>query len=314
MNATLTVSHLSHSFAGRQSVEALKDISFELENGITALVGKNGSGKSTLFRLLSGLLPVQSGTIRFFGAMSPVETRRAGLLGLSFQHPSLDQRLTVWENLQHHSLLYGVQLNRKMLNGIVPGILEIDDVLEKKVETLSGGFQRRVELAKILTTKPRLLLLDEPFNGLDLPVRDAFFSMLRHISQEQTIPVFLITHDMELAGQCNSAIVLEEGRVLFQDSPRKMLERFGETVIEIESHDVESMHRHLSILARGKSYLLPNGKLLVTALSIAELFDALGDQHRSVRHVDIRKPLLADFFSVQAAQKPKQIEERSVAA
>ena len=165
--AAVSVSRLIYRYGERV---ALADVSLEIAAGeIFAFLGPNGGGKTTLFRLLSTLIPLQQGAIEILGfdvARQPQEVRRT--IGVVFQAASLDRKLTVDENLWQQGCLYGLprrtfdERRRELLSRF-----GLTDRAGDRVETLSGGLRRRVELAKGLLHRPRVLLLDEPSTGLD---------------------------------------------------------------------------------------------------------------------------------------------------
>ena len=160
--AAISVEGVSHQYGERT---ALQELSFEVHKGeIFGLLGPNGSGKTTLFRLLCTLMPIQSGSARMADvdvAASPDEIRRR--IGITFQSPSLDDRLTVRENLTHHGHLYGLR-GVELVSRIEQLLMHVglSDRLAELVSNLSGGMKRRVEIAKGLLHAPQILLLDEP--------------------------------------------------------------------------------------------------------------------------------------------------------
>ena len=177
----LHVSHLTHRYRDRI---ALDDVSFDVPQGCAfALLGPNGGGKTTLFHIVSTLLRASSGTVRLLGC--DVRSDAAGArrsLGVVFQSPALDPRLTVRENLVHHGHLYG--LRGAALSGRIDDALSVfglGDRRSERVDRLSGGMQRRVEIAKALIPRPRLLLLDEPSTGLDPRARRDLTDALRTV-------------------------------------------------------------------------------------------------------------------------------------
>ena len=177
--------HVFYRYGERLAVD---DLSLEVAEGeVFAFLGPNGSGKTTLFRLLSTLIPLQQGEISILGHDLRRETtavRRQ--LGVVFQSPSLDKKLTVAENLRHQGRLYGLSTSelasrRDELLAAV-GLTERANDL---VETLSGGMRRRVELAKSMLHRPRLLLLDEPSTGLDPGARSDLWKYLRQVRERE---------------------------------------------------------------------------------------------------------------------------------
>src|SRR5262249_4642693 len=158
-----------------------------------------GGGKTTLFKILSTLVPISEGGVRMFGRDLARETREARkLMGVVFQAPSLDKKLRVKENLLHQGHLYG--LAGADLNGRIGEALRwlgLEDRSMEIVEKLSGGLQRRVEIAKSLLHRPKLLLLDEPSTGLDPGARKDLWETLRRLRSEHGATVVLTTHLME---------------------------------------------------------------------------------------------------------------------
>ena len=164
---SVEVENLSHSYGTRR---ALVDVAFRISQGeVFGFLGPNGSGKTTLFKILSTLIPVDQAAVNILGhELGSGSQCIRQYLGVVFQRPSLDQKLTVTENLRHHGHLYG--LRGKVLKQRIQDALnqfELTDRAHESVETLSGGLQRRAELAKATLHKPKLLLLDEPSTGLD---------------------------------------------------------------------------------------------------------------------------------------------------
>jgi len=200
----------------------LSKVSFEVRSGeIFVFLGPNGGGKSTLFRLLSTLLPLQSGECEILGfslRKQIAEIRER--IGVVFQSPSVDRKLTVNENLLHQGHLYG--LRGAELNQRRTAMLErfkLTDRVRDRVETLSGGLRRRVELAKGLLHRPRLLLLDEPSTGLDPAARSDMWGYLRELRDQEGVTVVLTTHLLEEADKADRIAILDRGQLVALDSP-----------------------------------------------------------------------------------------------
>ena len=233
----IEVENLSHAYQQRQ---ALDNISFDVSCGeIFGLLGPNGSGKTTLFRILSTLMPVTAGTVRIFGHDLATEVKAIrNLLGVVFQHPGLDAKLTVVENLRHHGHLYG--LAGKTLRHRISELLErfgVSDRATERVEVLSGGLQRRVEIAKALLHSPRVLLLDEPTSGLDVAARRQLNDYLSMLARTENILVLMTTHLLDDAEACNRVGILDEGKLVALGDPDELKTKVGGDVIIIESVD-----------------------------------------------------------------------------
>ncbi|MEC9097147.1 MAG: ABC transporter ATP-binding protein, partial [Planctomycetota bacterium] len=190
---------LSFCYGDRQ---ALKRVSFDVQCGeLFSLLGPNGSGKTTLFRLLSTLISVQQGRLRVFNhdVQSEADAVRHDL-GVVFQAPSLDGKLTAYENLAVQAVLYG--LSKGEAQGRISEVSEqlgIADRLQDRTEKLSGGLRRRVELAKSLLHRPRLLIMDEPTSGLDPSARSDVWNYIRQLQESAGMTVFMTTHLLEEA-------------------------------------------------------------------------------------------------------------------
>ena len=204
----LDVECLSHRYG---ELIALDDISFGVPEGsIYGFLGPNGGGKSTLFGVLGTLLGIQSGRVRALGfdlARESIEYRRR--VGITFQSPSLDRRLTVLENLIYQGQLYG--LSGRVLESAIGELLtrfRVADRAADVVSSLSGGLKRRVELAKCLLHRPRLLLLDEPSAGLDPGARRDLWELLERLRAEDGTTIVVTTHLMDEAERCDQLVLL----------------------------------------------------------------------------------------------------------
>jgi ABC-2 type transport system ATP-binding protein len=239
------VEDLRHFYADR---EALGGVSFSVARGeMFALLGPNGGGKTTLFKILSTLMPPTSGTVRLWThdlSREPFRVRKR--LGVVFQHPSLDRKLTVLENLKYHGHLYGLaghKLQRRaqaMLARV--GLSERANDL---VETLSGGLQRRAELAKGLLHEPDILVLDEPNTGLDPAARRDFMNYLQHLREQDGVTILLTTHFMEDAERCDRVGILHEGKLVALGAPDALKQSIGGDIVVIQAPDLHGLQKKL---------------------------------------------------------------------
>jgi len=278
---------------------ALDDVSFTIPRGeIFGFLGPNGGGKTTLFKILSTLAAVQSGHAAMLGhdlAADTTAVRRK--LGVVFQHPSLDGKLTVGENLSHHGHLYGMY-GRELRDKAAAALerLGLTPRTDDLVETLSGGLQRRVELAKALVHSPELLLLDEPSTGLDPAARREFSNYLAHLRERDGVTVVLTTHYLEEAERCDRIAILDRGRIVALAPPGELKARVGGDVLVIRAAEPEHLQRKILQRMKLKSQLV-DGTLRIERPRaheiVREVIDGFGDE---IESVSFGKPTLEDVF------------------
>jgi len=221
--------------------QALRGVSFEVEKGAAfGFLGPNGSGKSTLFKLLSTIVPQQSGSITMLGhdlGREPAAIRRR--IGVVFQSPAVDKKLTVAENLRYAGLL--LNLGGKELATRIDEVLAAAVLADRRkdpVGELSGGLRRRVEIAKCLMARPDLVLLDEASTGLDPAARREMWKVLR---AQEGLTILFTTHLMEEAADADRLMLLDEGAVVAHGRPGELMEEVGGQVLEIETVDAEAL-------------------------------------------------------------------------
>jgi ABC-2 type transport system ATP-binding protein len=212
--AALSIEGVSHSYGARR---ALIDVSFDVAPAsFTALLGLNGAGKSTLFSLITRLFGIQAGRIGIFGhdiSRAPGEALR--LLGVVFQPRTLDLDLSVTQNLLYHAALHGIgRREARLRSGEVLARIALSDRAGSKVRDLSGGQMRRLEIARALLHRPRLLLLDEATVGLDVKARSDILDHVRQLVTEQGIGVLWATHLFDEITASDDLVVLHQGKVL----------------------------------------------------------------------------------------------------
>lgn len=278
---------------------ALDNVSFEVPPALLfGLLGPNGGGKTTLFKLLSTLLPLQQGTIHLLGRdvhRQPAAVRR--LIGVTFQSPSLDRKLSVFENLSCHARLYG--LTGASLTGRVTGLLDRLGLAERardKVESLSGGLARRVEIAKGLLHSPRVLLLDEPSTGLDPGARLDLWRYLASLRDESGVTVIVTTHLMEEAERCDDLALLDRGRLVARGSPAELRRSLGGDCLTIRGPQPETLAADISSRF-GVTVRQLGGELRVDAQTdhnlLGRVLDAFGPR---IEAVSLARPTLEDVF------------------
>ncbi|MBI4530009.1 MAG: ABC transporter ATP-binding protein [Candidatus Latescibacteria bacterium] len=278
---------------------ALSGITFNVGCGeIFGLLGPNGSGKTTLFRILSTLLTPVSGIVRVFGVdldKDPYGVRYR--LGVVFQSPSLDNKLTVVENLRHQGHLYG--LWGRVLHLRIAEMLEwngLSDRAHDRVEHLSGGLRRRVELAKALLHGPELLLLDEPSTGLDPGARQDFWNYLKELRTQQKVTILFTTHLIDEAESCDRVGILHRGQLVALGVPEVLKQTIGGDVISLETKEPNVLCGLLKERFGGDPVAI-NGVVRIERQHghqfIPQLIEAFPGKIESVR---VGKPTLEDVF------------------
>ena len=266
-------------------------------NQIFALLGPNGSGKSTLFRVLSTLESYREGQVRVLGMdvqRQPGNVR--GQLGVVFQSPSLDPKLTVLENLHCQAALYGLrgqELARRI--DAVASQLGLQARLAERVATLSGGLQRRVELAKGVLHRPRLLLMDEPSTGLDPASRLELWQALRELQAQHGVTVVLTTHLLEEADKADTIAILDQGRSVACGAPSALRGQLGARILSIRAAVPQAVCRWLEEC--GLDAQLQADEIRVTGEQVAELVAPLSAKFgERISSLSMAQPGLEDVF------------------
>lgn len=294
MQVAIKVENVSHKFGERV---ALDNITLQVMAGdMYGLLGPNGGGKTTLFRMLCTMLPPTQGTIHLLGKSTSTSAVRAHI-GVVFQHPSLDVRLTVSENLRHQGHLYGMK-GRPLSQRIeeVLDMMSLTDRAKDRVEVLSGGLQRRVELCKSLLHHPEILIFDEPCTGLDPGARRRFWDDLDTLRQTYGTTLVLTTHFIEEAERCDRIGILDRGRLIAEGTPEALKRTVGCEVITLETRDSKSLQlqiekvldRDVQILDGQVRIVCDDGQRL-----LAQLYPLLREE---VQAMTLSVPTLEDVF------------------
>jgi ABC-2 type transport system ATP-binding protein len=242
-----------------QNLTAVDNLSLDIcNNEVFGLLGQNGAGKTTIIHMLATLLKPTSGsaTVNGFDIVKEPAKVRASI-GIVFQAPSSDDMLTGYENLKLHSLLYNVP--RKIREKRISDALELVDLTERQhdqVRKYSGGMRRRLEIARGILHKPKILFLDEPTLGLDPRSRESMWKYIRKLVQEEKITIILTTHYMEEADfLCDRIGILDRGKIIALDTPSQLKEIVsGNDVIKLrlekKDEDFDTLLKDLSFIHR----------------------------------------------------------------
>ncbi|MDI6871380.1 MAG: ATP-binding cassette domain-containing protein [Bacillota bacterium] len=278
---------------------AVKDVSFAVQSGeIFGFLGPNGAGKSTTIKMLCTLLKPTGGRAWLAGydvAAQPDAVRRS--IGLVFQDPSLDENLTAGENLYFHAILYGIPTaERQERLGEVLRMVDLYDRRNDIVKTFSGGMKRRLEIARGLLHYPKVLFLDEPTLGLDPQTRAHIWEYIHQIRARAGMTIFLTTHYMDEAENCDRIAIIDHGELVAMDTPGELKRLVGGDLITVRSEDDEQLSARLQAAygvtpARtpdGLRFEIDNGEEFIPRFVAAE--------HGHIKAISLRKPTLDDVF------------------
>ncbi|UCC41409.1 MAG: ATP-binding cassette domain-containing protein [Candidatus Aminicenantes bacterium] len=298
----IKVENLTKKFNGLVAVD---QISFSVENGeLFGLLGPNGAGKTTIINMLSTLLRATSGYGEVTGfdiSKNEDDVRRS--IGVVFQEPALDTKLTGRENLEFHAMMYGI--NKEKRRERIKEVLELVELSERArtlVEKYSGGMKRRLEIARGLIHWPKVLFLDEPTLGLDAQTRRHIWDYIKKLNKEHRVTIILTTHYMEEADYlCDNIAIMDNGKFVALDTPEKLKDILGGDVVSLEIKGnsdilmnqfkkwdwIKTMTKHDEVL----SMTMEKGER-----RIPELINAAQENGVAVTCVHLRKPSLEDVF------------------
>jgi ABC-2 type transport system ATP-binding protein len=303
MTAAVRIEGLSHRYGDRQ---ALAGVAFKIdEREIFGLLGPNGGGKTTLFRILATLLPLQEGAAAVLG--DDLRTRPHAIrsrIGVTFQSPSLDPRLTVFENLKHQGHLYGLS-GRELRNRVAELMdrLRLDDRARDRVESLSGGLKRRVEIAKGLLHDPQLLLLDEPSTGLDPGARHDLWQLLTQLRRDDGVTVLVTTHLMEEAERCDRLGILDRGRLVALGTPDELRASIGGDCLTIETDGPDELAGRIAARFGVEPQRIGRQLRIERENGHELLRDLVAAFPQEVTAVSLAKPTLEDVFIARTGHR-----------
>lgn len=292
----ITVEKLSKQF---KALKAVDEISFTVNEGeVFGFLGPNGAGKTTTINILCTLLSATTGTASIAGfdcAKNPDEVRTA--IGIIFQDTTLDTGLTAYENLKFHAYLYN--LDHALTERRIDEMLDVVELQSRKhdlIKNFSGGMKRRLEIARGLLHYPRVLFLDEPTIGLDPQTRNTIWEFISELRRRERITVFMTTHYMEEAENCDRIAIIDHGKIIAEGTPAKLKSVVRGDIIRLVTSDntraIREIKERFNISAQEE-----NGGLSLEAERgdelVPKLIHALPVETRSV---SIQKPTLNDVF------------------
>ncbi|OUP48781.1 ABC transporter ATP-binding protein [Lachnoclostridium sp. An181] len=222
MSNIIQINHLSKSFG---SVKAVQDLSFRVKEGeLFAFLGINGAGKSTTINIMCGQLSKDSGSVLIdeHDLDKDIDFVKREL-GVVFQSSVLDSALSVYDNLESRAALYGITgIEFKKRLAELAKILDFEDLLKRTVGKLSGGQRRRIDIARALFHKPKILILDEPTTGLDPQTRRTLWNVISSFRKNENMTVFLTTHYMEEAAEADYVVIIDDGKISAEGTPLEL--------------------------------------------------------------------------------------------
>ena len=307
MNA-IEMNNLSKNFG---SIKAVASINLEIREGeIFGLLGPNGAGKTTTISMLATIVNPTSGsaTVNGFDLKKQDDVRRS--IGIVFQDPSLDDELTGWENLDFHGRLYHMKKSERDARiKEVLGLVELSERADSLVKTYSGGMRRRLEIARGLMHRPKILFLDEPTLGLDPQTRRKIWEYVQSMNRQERTTIVLTTHYMEEADYlCNRIAIIDNGKIIALDTPYELKNMLGGDIIVLEVSDTEKM----KTLVSDMQPVVVDGKINITAKEgdklIPKLIETASANGVSVVSANIHKPTLEDVFIHYTGRKIREEE------
>jgi ABC-2 type transport system ATP-binding protein len=277
----------------------------EIEEGeLFGLLGPNGAGKTTLISILSTIVSATSGAATVCGHdVHREEGTVRQCIGIVFQDPSLDDDLTGEENLDFHGRLYGMDSKTRWSRmSEVLHLVDLEDRRGDLVKTYSGGMRRRLEIARGLMHRPRVLFLDEPTLGLDPQTRRKIWNYIRSLKDSYGMTIILTTHYMDEADKlCSRIAVIDRGEIVALDSPRALKEGMGGDVLELEIADPDAAFlEQLKTFEDVDNISSQNGRVALTVKNgesfIPRIFGAAQAVGVEISSVSMRKPNLEDVF------------------
>ena len=281
-----------------KTLVAVDHVDLSVEEGeIFGLLGPNGAGKTTLLSMLATILKPTKGTARINGydiISQPAKVRKS--IGMVFQAPSSDELLTGWENLYLHAMMYGVP--SKVMRSRIDEVLELVDLKDRAkdlVKTYSGGMRRRLEIARGLLHKPKVLFLDEPTLGLDPQTRSHIWDYIKRLSREEGVTILITTHYMEEADAlCDRVAIIDHGKLKALDSPANLKMRVGKSMIraKVKEPKLESI-KSLPYVSRVEA---KDGEVAIILSEVGAHIQEVLYNIGEASFVELREPTLNDVF------------------
>ena len=287
-----------------KDMTAVDDVNVIVDQGeIFGLLGPNGAGKSTFISMLCTILKPTSGTAKVEGydiVTNASDVRRS--IGIVFQDPSIDDKLTGMENMELHADLYDVphDVVQSRIDEVLK-LVELEDRASHFVNTYSGGMRRRLEIARSLIHYPKVLFLDEPTVGLDPQSRDHIWNYIKDLKERENITIILTTHYMEEADKlCDRIAIIDKSKIIALDTPQNLKSKLSGETIVIESSDNKLLSENLEEGKLADNIMVTEKELILTVVNahtalarVVELAVSIGVH---IENITIKEPDLNAVF------------------
>ncbi len=306
MNTIISVKKLTKRF---KNLTAVNEVSFNVNEGeIFGFLGPNGAGKTTTINMLCTLLSPTSGEAVLNGYdVTKNRNKVRQCIGLVFQDPSLDDWLTAKENLEFHAMVYNIE--RKIAKKRIDEVLEIVELKDRKndlVLNFSGGMKRRLEIARGLIHYPKVLFLDEPTLGLDPQTRNRVWEYIRDLKEKENITIFLTTHYMDEAENCDRIAIIDVGKIIAMDTPINLKKRVRGDIITVETSDNRSLNEELKE-KKVKNIIFYNNKIQFEVYDSEKFIPKfIKESKEEIISISARRPTLDDVFLSLTGRKIRE--------
>lgn len=297
VNRIIEIKHLCKSFG---DIKAVDDLSFGVKEGeLFAFLGVNGAGKSTTINIMCGQLSKDSGTITINNTDldKNIDSIKSEL-GVVFQSSVLDSALSVYDNLESRAALYGIVGNefKERLSSLAK-LLDFEGFLKQNVGKLSGGQRRRVDIARALLHRPKILILDEPTTGLDPQTRKLLWSVIYSLRRNENMTVFLTTHYMEEASEADYVVILDGGKISDEGTPLELKNKYTSDYITLYSVSEES------VKSLGVEYKVNRDSFVLTVENTARATELIIKNPEIFTDYEITKGKMDDVFLAVTGKK-----------
>ena len=282
-----------------KDVKAVNGIDFYVEEGeLFAFLGLNGAGKSTTIDMLCTFLKLDRGSIKINNyEVGKDDEKIKSLVGVVFQESVLDELLTVKENLITRSKLYNMskdEFNKNLEE--IADITGIREIINRQYRKLSGGQRRRVDIARALINKPKILFLDEPTTGLDPKTRKNVWDMIRTLQKDNNMTVFLTTHYMEEASKADYIVVMDKGVIAAKGTTDELKEKYAKDKMIIYFDDEKSDFIENYLKENNYEFFIQNNNITIEINTTLESIKIIDDCRIYINSFEVIKGSMDDVF------------------